>query len=198
MALFSSKKSSTTNQTTNTFTDQSANAAQGAIAAGAGAEINITTTDKDIALGSVAAQRDTALGALVVNRDVSQAALGSNERVAGVSIAAQNALAQSSIEANRDINARSLDTTSRLAQSAINTVAGIGEVASRERQDVLASTNLALQSQQGLANKFSDLASAALERSQTPDSAVTKQLIYVVGAVLAVVVLFALHSRKTK
>lgn len=218
---------STTQQTSNTaYTDQSANAAEGGIAAGAGATVNIENLSEGVALGALesnqnvagmalAAQQNTALGSVNATRDVagmalaaqqntSIAALQTNQNVAGMALdTASRAITENrnvadiAITANRDVNLRSLDTTSRLAETAINTVVGLGEVASRERIDTLESANLAITSAQGSSDKFAQLASAALERSQTPDSAVTKQLLWVVGGVAALVVL-VLFSRKSK
>lgn len=193
MGLFSSKKSSSTYQTTNTFTDQSANAAEGGIAAGAGATINIENLDKDVALGSLAAQQNTALAALNTTQGVAAGAFDTAARA----LQSNASVADIAISANRDVNIHSLDTTSKLAQTAINTVVGLGEVASRERVDTLESANLAIRSAQGASDKFSALASAALERSQTPDSAVTKQLLWVVGGVAALGVLL-LFTRNRK
>lgn len=151
MALFGFNKSSTTNETNYHLTDQSANAAEGAIAIGAGGVM--TTVDDKIALGSINAQRETAAHAIDSNKDLS---LG-----------------------------------------AINTVAGLAEISARERQDVLNTTTTALQSQAGLSAKIAELSDKALERSQTPDSAVTKQLLWVVGAV-AIVAVLALFGNKRK
>jgi uncharacterized protein with beta-barrel porin domain len=152
MALFSSSKSSTSNQTTYNTTDNSANAGNNAVAIGAGA--NVQVLSDDVALGSIYAQRDTA---------------------------------QSAIDAN-----------AALSMGAINTVAGLAEVSARERQDVLNTTTTALNSQQGLASKIADLTNAALERTQTPDSAVTKQLLWVVGAVAVVGILALFGNAKRR
>lgn len=194
MGLFSSNKSKTSLAVTNVSTDNSANAAEGALAVGSGANVNITTSDAEVALGALATQQNTSIAALQTNQNVVGLALNTADRA----LAANSDVAGLAISANRDINRRSLDTTSRLAESAINTVAGIGEVASRERIDTLQSANLAVSSAQGATDKFAQLANAALERSQTPDSAVTKQLLLVVGAVavLAVLLLFG-RRRKT-
>lgn len=194
MAIFSSKKSTTNLSTTNVFTDQSANAGgDGSLAVGAGASVNIETADKEIVeaalasnLGTTQAAMQTAglalaantqstLGALEANRNVTVAALGSTERTAQLSIAAQK----------------------QLAEHTLNTVKGISEVGARERADVLRTTETALQSTRGANDKLAGLASAALERSQTPDSAVTKQLLWVIGGVasLAVLLLFRRPSR---
>ncbi len=164
LSLFS-KESKTNYSTTNTFTDQSTNAGDGSIALGQGANLNTTVYNEnlsdDVALGSLAAQRDTAVAGLASNQDVSRRA----------------------IEANRDVNIESLKTTTDLARSAINTVESIGESASRERVDVLNTTGYALKSQEGIANKLAELAGGALERSQTPDSQVTKQVIWAAVAI---------------
>jgi hypothetical protein len=196
MGLFSSNKSSTQNTTNYNITDQSANAAEGAIAAGAGAtvEINTTTADPEIAkgafdtaLGAVAANQNTALGALAANQNVSQRAIDTTAGVANLSIAAQNDLAKTTVAQN-----------SALSLGAINTVAGLAEVSARERQDVLNTTTTALNSQQGLAGKIADLTSAALERSQTPDSAVTKQLLWAGVAMVGLLALFAFGASRRK
>jgi len=206
------KNISTTTQTeTNILTDNSANVAEGGVGIGSGANVNIQTTsvDKDIALGALGANQNTSIAALAANQNTSIAAIDTTGQTAGLSIAAQsrlatdalaeqNRLAAEAFAANRDVNLASLDTTSRLAANAINSVVGIGEVSSRERIDTLESTNLALQSNQGLANKFSDLAGAALERSQTPDSAVTKNLINAVVVIAVVVAAFFIFGRKKK
>lgn len=204
MALFSSKKSTTNLSTTNVFTDQSANAGgDGSLAVGAGANVNIETADKEIveaALASnlgttqaamqtaglaLAANQNTSLGALAANQNVTVAALGSGERTAQLSIKAQNELAGLALREN-----------AALAETTVNTVKGLSEVASRERLDVLRTTETALQSTRGANDKLASLASAALERSQTPDSAVTKTLLYVVGGVAALGVLFLLGRRR--
>jgi len=196
MALFSSKKSTTNYSTTNNLTDQSANAAEGAVAVGAGANVNIVTADADVALGTTRAAQETAQlaltantqtsgMALAANQNVSVAALDSTERTAGLSIAAQNQLAGLAIQSSSD-----------LAKFTGNTLAGFAEVASRERQDVLEQTNTALLSSRGAADKFADLASAALERSQTPDSQITKTLLYVAGAVAAIFALSLATRRR--
>jgi hypothetical protein len=186
--------STTTYTSQTTSTDQSANAAQGGVAAGAGATVNISSLDKDVALGALAAQQNTAVAALQTNQNVSGMALDTASRA----VQSNAKVADIAISANRDVNLASLDTTSRLATTAINTVVGLGEVASRERIDTLNSTNLALQNAAGASDKFASLASAALERSQAPDSAVTKQLLWVIGGVaaLAVLLLFG-RSRKS-
>ena len=203
MGLFSTKKSSTSYQTTNNFTDQSANAAEGGIAAGAGATVNIESLDADVALGALAAQQNTAGMALAAQQYTSLAALNTTQNVAAGAFNTANLALQSNanvadiaISANRDVNIRSLDTTSKLAETAINTVVGLGEVSSRERMDTLESANLAIRSAQGASDKFASIAGAALERSQTPDSAVTKQLLWVVGGVAALGVLLLFNKRK--
>lgn len=203
MALFSSKKSTTNYSTTNNLTDQSANAAEGAVAVGAGANVNIVTADAEIARGAfdtaqistlaaketaglaLAANANTTGLALAANQNVSLASLGAQERTAGLSIAAQNQLAGLAIQSSSD-----------LAKFTGNTIAGFAEVASRERQDVLEQTNTALLSSRGAADKFADLASAALERSQTPDSQITKTLLYVAGAVAAIFALSLATRRR--
>ena len=196
---------STTQQTSNTsYADQSVNVAEGGLAAAAGSTVHVESLSDDVALGSLAAQQNTAAAALAANRDVSAAALNTTQNVAaGAFDTAARALtsnrdvAEIAISANSDINQRSLDTTSRLAETAINTVTSLGEVASRERIDTLESANLAIRSSQGAADKFADLAAASLERSQTPDSAVTKQLIWVVGGGIGLLALaFMFRSRK--
>lgn len=183
MSLFSSNKSSTNYSTTNTFTDNSASAAQGAVAVGAGANVNIT--DAGATKAALEANKEVSLGALVVNRDVAGMALDTTARVSSRALDRTADVAGMALEANRDVNIKSLDTTARLAQSAINTVVGLGEVASRERIGTLETTNLALRNQQGTSDKLASLAGAALERSQTPDSGVTKTMLYVIGAVVA-------------
>lgn len=184
-----SKTNTTTYSTTNTMTDESLNVAEGAIAVGAGANVNIVTETAD---------REIALGALAANQNVAIVGLDTTARVAGRALDRTADVAGLALEANRDVNIKSLDTTSRLAGLAINTVVGLGEVASRERIDPLQSANLAITSAQGASDKFAQLAGAALERSQTPDSAVTKQLLWVIGGVaaLAVLILFG-RGRKT-
>lgn len=221
MGLFSTKKSTTNLSTTNIFTDQSANAAEGGIAVGAGASVNIESVDKEIAkaafdsnLGATKAAQETAalalvtnqntsLGALAANQNVTVAALGSGERTAQLSIAAQNQLAGLALNKTGELAGKtvelagkSVDSAERLAKFTGSTLAGFAGVSSRERQDVLRQTETALRSSEGAAGKFASLASAALERSQTPDSAVTKTLLYVVGAVAALVVLFLLGGRR--
>lgn len=212
MGLFSSNKSQTVNQTDYNITDQSANAAEGAIAAGAGATVNITTADpavmakaldttQSVSGMALAANQNTALGALesntatagmalAANQNVSTAALDTTSRTADVSIAAQNALATQALTTNRDVSRDAFDTTGKISALAINTTAGLASISARERQDVLNTTTTALQSQGGLAAKIADLSSAALERSQTPDSAVTKQLLWAVVAIVAAAFLF--------
>ena len=219
MGLFSSNKSSTNNQATYNTTDNSANAAEGAIAAGAGATVNITTADPGVmakaldttasvsgmalaanqntALGALESNMNTAGMALAANQNVSTAALDTTARaaatvadVSNVSIAAQNALANQALATNRDVSRDAFDTTGKVSALAINTTAGLASISARERQDVLNTTTTALQSQGGLASKIADLTSAALERSQTPDSAVTKQLLWAVVAIVAAVFLF--------
>lgn len=174
MALFSSKKSTTHYDTTNNYVDQSANAAEGAISAAGGSQIYVESLSDDVALGALAS-----------NQNVSTAALESN--VAALNTAGNLA---------RDVSLQSIKTAEQLATFTGNTIAGMGEVASRERVDVLNTTNTALQSSQGAVNKLADLAAGALERSQTPDSQVTKTLLYVVGAVALGAVLLLSRSRK--
>lgn len=170
MGLFSSNKSSTANTTNYAITDNSANAAEQGFAVGAGASVSILNTDAEIA----ESLKETALGALSANQTT---ALGALETFGQV---------------NRD----SLDTTANVATAAINQVGSLAAISARERQDVLNTTTTALQSQQGLASKVADLTSAALERSQTPDSAVTKQLLWVVGAVAALALLILFRRRQ--
>ncbi|WP_415907280.1 hypothetical protein [Oleiharenicola sp. Vm1] len=207
MGLFSSNKSTTQNTTNYNITDQSANAAEGAIAAGAGAtvEINTTTADPEIAkgafdtaLGAVAANQNTALGALAANQNTSLGALAANQNVSQRAIDTTAGVANLSIAAQNDLAKTTVAQNSALSLGAINTVAGLAEVSARERQDVLNTTTTALNSQQGLASKIADLTSAALERSQTPDSAVTKQLLWVVGAVAVLGMLFLFGASRRK
>ncbi|HYC70010.1 MAG TPA: hypothetical protein VEB66_02315 [Opitutaceae bacterium] len=187
MGLFSTKKTTTNLSTTNVFTDQSANAAEGAIAVGAGANVSIESADKDIALGSLLTQRDTAIAGLNTTANVAGMALGSNERTAAAALAA-----------NRDVNLASLDTTSRLAQHTVNTVFGLAEIASRDRSDVLNTTTTALQSSAGITDRLAEIASGALERTQTPDSQTIKTLLYVIGAVASIIGLaFIARNRRT-
>ncbi len=216
MSLFSwggDKKSTTTYSTTNTITDQSASAAEGSVAVGAGANVNITDggatkaaleANRDVTGMALVTQRDTSAAALDANRDVAGMALvtqrdtaaqaldttakvaGSALNLGGEALRVNRDVAELAVNANRDVNIRSLETTSNLANAAINTVAGMGEIASRERVDVMRTTDLAIQTQRGLSEKIADLAGASLERAQTPDSAVTKQLLWVVGIVAAV------------
>lgn len=181
------KKSETNYSTTNNLTDKSANAAEGSIAVAEGASVTIQDISAPVALESLRA-----------NRDVSQEALRTNRDVAQIAVAGQVATTAEALRTNRDVSETSINTTAALANSAINTLAGANKIASDERVDVLNSTNLALQSNQGLAEKFAGLAGAALERSQTPDSAVTKQLLWVVGAiVIGLVLIFSGKSRRT-
>ncbi len=168
--------SNTTTQTTNQYTDRSANAAEGATAIGAGANVNIQSLDKDVAAASVNAQRDTA-----------GIALAANQNVSGMAIAA-----------NQNVSAHAIDTTAAVAADAVNTVAGLAEVSARERQDVLNTTTTALQSQQGNLDQLAQLAGAALERSQTPDSQTTKTLLYVVGAAVVAVALILTVALRRK
>lgn len=152
LGIFSGDKSSSTTkyETTNTYTDQSAQATEGGVAAGAGASVKIESLDPAVVKTAVETQRDTA-----------GMALASNQNVA----------------------VRAIDTNAAVSQAALNTAAGLARINSDERRDVLNTTDTALQSQQGALNQLSGLANAALERSQTPDSQVTKTLLYVIGAV---------------
>lgn len=223
----------TTQQTTQqVYTDQSASAAEGSIAVGAGANVNIESLDAevaktaiagqveagrtvgavavealettgetaglaiagqlaatrevaDVAGTSIAAQNVLARSALETTRDVSGMAIGAQERTAQTSIAAQNVLARSAI-----------DTTGRLAEHTINTAAGIAESSARETADVLSTSRLQVESQQGLANKLASLAEGALERGQTPDSQITKTLLWVVGAIAAFVALAFMSGKR--
>ena len=166
--------SSTTQQTSNIYTDQSASAAEGGMAVGAGAQVKIESVEA--AKASVEATRD----------------------VAGMALAAQQNVSGAALKTTENVTIKALDTGAALAMGTINTVAGLAEVASRERQDVLQTTNYALQSQQGVTEKLAALASGALERSQTPESQTTKTLLWVVGIVAVAVALilgFALRTR---
>lgn len=177
--------STTQNTSTTNYTDKSANASGGGIAAGAGATVNVQSLDANVALGALAAQQNTATAALQTNQNVAGLALNTADRA----VQANANVADIAISANRDVNIHSLDTTSKLAETAINTVVGLGNVASRERIDTLQSANLAIQSAQGATDKFAQIASDALQRTQTPNSAVTTQLLWVVGGVAALGVL---------
>lgn len=205
MALFGlgNKKSETNYSTTNTVTDKSANAAEGAIAASEGSSIVINDNSDQIALGALASNQNTALGALAANQNVALGSLAANQNVSTAALASNVAalntagsLAESSLSTNRDVSLASIKSAENLATFTANTIAGMGEVASRERVDVLNTTNTALQSNQGTVNKLAELAAGALERSQTPDSQVTKTLLYVVGAVALAVALLLFRKGK--
>lgn len=175
------KESKTTTNTTNQFTDKSVNAGDGSVALGENANLQTTTQiyaeqlSDDVALGAIGGMERTAAAGFAANSDVAGRALATNQDVA-----------RRALEANRDVNLESLTTTKDLARSAINSVQSIGETASRERVDVLETTNYALQSQQGVTDKLAQLAAGALERSQTPDSQVSKQLIWALAAIAAI------------
>lgn len=194
MALFGigNKKSETNYSTTNNVTDKSANAAEGAIAAAEGSSIYIEDNSEDIALGALASNQNVSLGALASNQNVATAALASN--VAALNTAGN--LAGQSLTTQRDTALASIKSAGDLATFTVNTAVGLNEVASRERVDVLNTTNTALQSNQGAVNKLAELASGALERSQTPDSQTTKTLLYVVGAVALFGVAMLLRKAK--
>ncbi len=200
MGLFNlfGKETKTTYQTTNTFSDDSTNAGDGSVALGQGAALTINNENlsDDVALGALAANRDLGVASVVSQRDTAAAALAANRDLGVASVVSQRDTAAAALAANRDVNLASLDTTSRLANSAINTIAGVNDVASRERVDVLETTNLALQNQAGVTDKLAALASGALERSQTPDSAVSKQLIWGLAAVAVVLGFFLIKSPK--
>ncbi len=167
LGIFSGDKSESTTkyETTNTYTDQSAQATEGGVAAGAGAIVNIKTADPAVARAALETQRDTA----------------------GMSLAA-----------NQNVSLRAIDTNAAVSAAALNTAAGLARISSDERRDVLNTTDTALQSQQGVLDKLSGLASAALERSQTPDSQVTKTMLYVAGIVAVIIGFLLLRSPRTK
>lgn len=201
MALFGglfNKSSKTNYQTTNQYADSSANAAEGSLAVGSGASVNITTTDAELAKTAVQTNAGLALGTVQTMAGLSGAALGTVERTAGAALETNRDVSTAALLTSRDINLASLETNAALATHAVNTISGVNEIAARERIDTLTTTNTALQSQQGAINQFADLASGALERSQTPDSQVTKTLLYVVGAVAALFVLMLFRTNRRK
>jgi len=152
-------------------------------------ETTNTFTDKSVNAGdgSVAVGEGANVHIEDLSAGVAEKAIGETADTARFAVAANSA-----------VNIASLDTTSRLANAAINTVAGMGEIASRERVDVLQTTNTALQSQKGVTDKLAELASGALERSQTPDSQVTKTLLWVVGGVAVFFGLLMLGSTRKR
>jgi hypothetical protein len=175
--------SSTTQSTSNVYTDQSANAAAGGMAVGAGAKVDITTLDAEVAARSIEAQKETA-----------GMALAAEQNVAGMSLAAQQNVSVRALDTTGQVAERAIDTSAAVAQSAMNTTLGLAQIGSEERQDVLATTDYALKSQQGVTEKLASLASSALERSQTPDSQVTKTMLYVAGAVVLLFGLLAVFA----
>ena len=179
MSLFGffSKDSTTNTTTNNSYTDKSANAAQGSLAAGAGSNVVVNTTTADPSI---------ALGALAANQNVAQLALSGQYLTSRDALNTAGNVAQSAI-----------DTTGQVASDAINTVVGLQNVAAREQQGTLDSTNLALTTNQGLIDKLSSLTDAALNRTQDPGAASTKIALYVGGAV-AVALIIALFSKKGK
>lgn len=154
---FGSKKTATTSTTQNTsstrYTDSSINAGG----------------DGSLALGAGAQVNTTVI-------DVS-------EGVARASLEAQRDTAAAALAANRDVSGLAIETTGKTAEQVINAAVDLYSIGSRERADAMKNDALLLQSNQGLVGKLTELTGAALERSQTPDSAVTKQLLWVVGAV---------------
>lgn len=175
----STETTSTTQNTSSTdYRDESVNAGgDGSLALGAGAEVNTTTTvidvSDEVAKASLDAQRDTAAAALAENRVVSSAALA----------------------ANRDVSGLAIETTGAVAGRAFDTALDLFAIGSRERTDQMQESARVLQSNQGLVDRLSSLTSAALERSQTPDSAVTKQLLWVVGGSVVAVALLLSRRR---
>jgi hypothetical protein len=195
MALFSSKKTTTNLSTTNVFTDNSANAAEGGLAVGAGAQVSITTADPDVAKTAIVAQHATAGAALDTTASVAGAALNTTANVAGAALGGMERTAGLSIAAQNQLATHALDTNAALVTHTTNTLFGLADVAARERKDVLDTTQLALRNQQGTADQLAQLAASALERSQTPDSQITKTLLYVVGGVAVLFGLLALRRR---
>ncbi|MDD2764177.1 MAG: hypothetical protein PHE83_09420 [Opitutaceae bacterium] len=167
------------------MTDQSVNLAQGGLGVGAGATVSIQSLDPEAVKASVEAQRDTAGMALAANVEALKTA-------GGVTVQALDTTGRTAETA--------IKTTGAVTEAALNTTLGLAQISSQERSDVLQTTNTALQSQQGIADKLAALASGALERSQTPDSQTTKTLLYVAGAVgvafaLALIFAFRRPSR---
>ncbi len=173
MSLFNrrstSSQSSTQNTSSTAYTDSSINAGgDGSLALGAGAQVNTNTTVIDVSEG------------------VARASLEANAAVSSAALAAQ-----------RDVAGLAIETTGATAGRAFDAAVDLYAIGSRERADAMKQDALLLQSQQGLVSKFSDLTAAALERSQTPDSAVTRQLLWVVGIVaVAAAFLFASVTRR--
>lgn len=169
--------STTTVSPTNISTDQSASAGgAGSLAVGAGAKVNIT--DAGISKAALSTAENTAGVALAANQNVSLGAIGSNERLATAAV----------------------QSSANLAANVSNTVAGLAQVNQQENQSVLDTTNTALQSAGSTVAKLSDLASGALERTQTPSSQTDKTLLYVIGAIgvafaLALAFAFRKNSR---
>ncbi len=156
MALFSSNKSNVTNETTNTLTDQSANAGGlGSVAIGSGANVNIQDVSEKVAVA-----------ALDANRAATSYALGSNE---AVSKAAMNETAATARAA--------IDNSTKQTQFVTNTILGLTEAAGRESRDARDSADTAIKSANSLISALQAQTGSALERAQAPEAASIKAIL---------------------
>ena len=103
--------------------------------------------------------------------------------------------ARNALIVNRDVSLAALDTTTRLAANTVNSIVTLNDANAREKQDAQNTANLALESNQGLISKLSDLTNSALSRTQDPGSDTSKIALYVGGAI-AVALILALFSGK--
>ena len=172
-----SNKSSTVNEPTNTYTDQSANAGgDGSVSAGAGAALSINIQN--------------------LSEKVANEAIDQNAYVSAVAIDSGSKAVTGAYNLSRDAIAGGVKQT----EFTVNTLLGLQEVAARENQDTRSSAQNAIDSNAGLTEHLNTLTSSALERAQAPEAssiaAILKPILIALAAIFGLFVLMS-NDKKT-
>jgi hypothetical protein len=184
MALFGignkQNSSSTTNNTTNTYTDKSANAGgDGSIAVSSGSSLNIQNLSESVA--------NTAID------DTSAVALG---------VAQQNSdLARGAISGAYNLSRDNINAGLKETEFTVNSLLGLQEVAARENQDTRTAAQNAIDSAAGQSAQLNTLTGAALEKAQAPEASsvalIIKPVLWALAGVFAIFALTVFGSHKT-
>jgi hypothetical protein len=173
--------SNTTNQTTNTYTDTSANAGgDGSIAASQNSSINIQNLSESVANTALNDTAAVATNALGFNSDVTRTALSGGYNLA------------------RDL----VNSGVKQTEFTVNTLAGLQETSARENQDARNAAQNAIDSNVGLTSQLNTLTSAALDKAQAPEAAsvalIIKPVLWALGIVFAIFALTVFGRPKKK
>jgi hypothetical protein len=171
-----STESNTTNQTTNAYSDSSANAGgDNSLAVGTGGSVNIQNLSEKVAT----------------------TALDDNSIVAMSAINSSSANATGAYNLSRDAINAGLKQT----EYTINTLEGLQETAARENQDTRNAAQFAIASSAGQSAQLNALTGEALGKAQAPEASsvalIIKPVLWALGIVFAIFALtvFGSHSK---